>query len=202
MTFNAGLLQRAIELAESGLGLTYPNPIVGAIIVDANEEVIGKGFHAGSDHAEVLAIKDANSRGHNLQDATLYCSLEPCNHYGKTPPCTQAIISAGISTVYFAVSDPNEKAAGGAQTLAQAGINVEGQLLEDEAHYSNRAWFTKIELNRPHITAKIAQSMDGRVAAADGQSKWITTQNSRRHAKDLRNTFDAICIGNGHRNSR
>lgn len=197
MTFNVGLLQRAIELAESGLGLTYPNPIVGAIIVNSDEEVIGEGFHAGSEHAEVLAIKDAKARGHNLAGATLYCSLEPCNHYGKTPPCSEAIIASGITTVYFAITDPHEKASGGEQALLNAGLTVQGNLLSDEACYSNRAWLTKIKLGRPRITAKIAQSMDGRVAAADGQSKWITATHSRSQAKDLRNSFDAICIGTG-----
>ena len=197
MTFNVGLLQRAIELAENGLGLTYPNPIVGALIVNGNEEVIGEGFHTGNEHAEVLAINDAKARGHDLRGTTLYCSLEPCNHYGKTPPCSMAILSEGISTVYFALSDPNEKASGGEQALASAGVTVQGDLLSDEAQYSNRAWLTKIMLDRPRITAKIAQSLDGRVAAADGQSKWITTEHSRSQAKDLRNTFDAICIGTG-----
>ena len=197
MTFNVGLLQRVIESAENGLGLTYPNPIVGALIVNDEEEVIGEGFHAGYEHAEVIAINDAKARGHDLQGATLYCSLEPCNHFGKTPPCSDAIIASGIATVYFAISDPNEKAAGGGQALANAGLTVQGDLLSEEAQYSNRAWLTKITLGRPRITVKIAQSMDGRVAAADGRSKWITTADSRSQAKDLRNTFDAICIGTG-----
>ena len=197
MTFNAGLLQRAIELGEAGLGSTYPNPIVGAIIVNSDEEVIGEGFHAGREHAEVLAIKDAKTRGHDLRGTTLYCSLEPCNHFGKTPPCSEAIIAAGIATVYFSILDPNEKASGGAQTLLSAGLIVQGDLLSEEAQYSNRAWLTKIKWGRPRITAKIAQTMDGRIAATDGRSKWITTENSRSQAKDLRSTFDAICIGTG-----
>ena len=153
MTYNSGLLQRAIELGELGLGLTYPNPIVGVIIVNSDEEVIGEGFHMGGDHAEVLAIKDAKTRGHNLAGATLYSSLEPCNHHGKTPPCSEAIIASGISTVYFAIEDPNEKASGGAQALQGAGLDVQGNLLAEEARYSNRAWLTKIKLGRPRIAA-------------------------------------------------
>ena len=142
MSYEEKFLQRAIELAEQGLGLTYPNPIVGAVIVDAAGTIIGEGFHAGGDHAEVLAIADARAKGHSLAGSTLYCSLEPCNHFGRTPPCSAAIIMAGISEVFFALSDPNPTAAGGAQALAAAGIIVEGDLLTDETTYSNRAWLT------------------------------------------------------------
>ena len=195
MSYEEKFLQRAIELAEQGLGLTYPNPIVGAVIVDAAGTIIGEGFHAGGDHAEVLAIADARAKGHSLAGSTLYCSLEPCNHFGRTPPCSAAIIMAGISEVFFALSDPNPTAAGGAQALAAAGIIVEGDLLTDEATYSNRAWLTKVGLGRPYITVKIAQTLDGRVAARDGQSKWITNESARAHAKSLRSGFDAICIG-------
>ena len=197
MKFNEEFLRRAIRLGESGLGLTFPNPIVGALILDREGNVLGEGYHAGGSHAEILAILDAKSKGHSLQGATLYCSLEPCNHFGNTPPCTDAIIESGISSVYFALSDPNAVAAGGAAKLRGAGLLVKGELLLEEAAYSNRAWLTKIATGRPRMTAKIAQSLDGRVAAADGQSKWITSEASRAHAKRLRDGFDAICIGTG-----
>ena len=197
MSYDQKFLLQAIELAESGLGSTYPNPIVGAILVDQDGELIGKGFHSGGDHAEVVAMKSATTSGQSLKGATLYCSLEPCNHVGKTPACTQAIIESGIQEVYFALSDPNPTAAGGAATLLQSGITVEGDLLTEDAIYSNRSWLTKIQHSRPRITVKIAQSLDGRIAAADGHSKWITHERSRAHAKELRNGFDAICIGAG-----
>ena len=197
MNFNEEFLRRAIQLGESGLGLTFPNPIVGALILDQDGTLLGEGYHTGGDHAEILAILDAKSKGFSLKGATLYCSLEPCNHYGTTPPCSEAIIESGISSVYFALSDPNRLASGGAAKLLGAGLLVKGDLLSVEAAYSNRAWLTKIAKGRPRITAKIAQTLDGRVAAADGQSKWITGEASREHAKRLRDGFDAICIGTG-----
>ena len=197
MSYDQRFLLHAIELAEAGLGCTYPNPIVGAVIVDQAGTVIGEGFHAGGDHAEVVAMKTTIANGHSLKGATLYCSLEPCNHVGKTPPCAQAIIESGIQEVYFALSDPNPTAAGGAATLLQSGITVTGDLLIEDAIYSNRAWLTKVQRSRPRITVKIAQSLDGRIAAADGRSKWITHEHSRSHAKELRDGFDAICIGSG-----
>lgn len=197
MSYEERHLLHAIELAERGLGRTFPNPIVGAVIVNEEGVVIGEGFHLGGEHAEILALKDARSQGQALKGAVLYCSLEPCNHFGKTPPCSSAIIDAGIAEVYFALSDPNPIAAGGAKTLQEAGIKVEGDLLADDVTYSNRAWLTKVILGRPRVTIKIAQTLDGRVAASDGQSKWITNEHSRAHAKELRETFDAICVGTG-----
>lgn len=197
MSYNAEHLMRAIEIAQSGLGMTHPNPIVGAVIVSNDGNVLGEGFHIGGNHAEVLAIADARASGHSLKGATLYCSLEPCNHQGKTPPCTEAIISSGISSVYFAMSDPNSLASGGAARMREAGLIVFGDLLAIEAAYSNRAWLTKISLGRPRVTVKIAQTIDGKVAAKDGLSKWITTSAARAHAKVLRDSFDAICIGAG-----
>lgn len=197
MSYDQKFLLRAIELAESGIGKTFPNPIVGAVLVDRSGTVIGEGFHQGGEHAERVAINAAKAQGNSTSGATLYCSLEPCNHFGKTPPCTQAIIDSRISEVFFALSDPNPVASGGADKLRGAGVSVSGELLVTDARYSNRAWLTKIEKGRPRITIKIAQSLDGRVAASDGQSKWITNEASRLHAKKLRQGFDAICIGAG-----
>ena len=197
MRYNAQHLKRAIEISQAGLGMTHPNPIVGAVIVSKEGLVLGEGFHIGGSHAEVLAIADARASGHSVKGATLYSSLEPCNHQGRTPACTEAIINSGITSVYFAISDPNPIASGGAAKLREAGILVLGELLTEEAIFSNRAWLTKVNLGRPRVTVKIAQTIDGKVASADGRSKWITSAASREHAKQIRDSFDAICIGAG-----
>ncbi len=183
------LMKRAIELSLQGNGLTYPNPIVGAVIADADGTVISEAIHKGAEHAEVLAIKNAKSIP---TDATLFVTLEPCNHFGKTPPCTDAIISAGIKNVVFAVSDPNPVAAGGAQKLIAAGINVSFGVMADQASLSNRAWLTKIEKGRARFIWKIASTLDGKVAASDGSSKWITSNQSRKDVANLRAASDAI----------
>lgn len=182
-------MARAIECARLGLGKTFPNPIVGAVITSATGEFISEGFHQGADHAEVVAINAANSIP---AGAVIYVTLEPCNHQGKTPPCTQAIIDAGIRKVVYAVSDPNPIAAGGAQVLRQSGITVEKGQLERQAAFDNRAWLTKIAKQRPRITWKIAATMDGKVAAADGSSKWITSELARADVAVLRSQSDAI----------
>jgi diaminohydroxyphosphoribosylaminopyrimidine deaminase/5-amino-6-(5-phosphoribosylamino)uracil reductase len=188
-------MQRAIALAEKGLGKTAPNPIVGALILDSTGAVVGEGFHdrgKNSDHAEVVAIKAAGERA---RGATIVVSLEPCNHTGTTGPCSQVIIDAGITTVVFAVSDPNPLAAGGADTLRAAGITVVAGVLEDQAAYSNRAWLMKIKKGRPFFTWKVAVTLDGKVAAADGTSKWITNERSRADVQVLRRAADAILVG-------
>ena len=188
-------MQRAIALAEKGLGKTAPNPIVGAVIIDAAGNVVGEGFHdrvKSPDHAEVVAIKAA---GKKAKGATIVVSLEPCNHSGNTGACVQAIIDAGITTVVFAVADPNEKAAGGADALRAAGLTVIAGLLKDEAAFSNRAWLMKIKKNRPFFTWKVAATLDGKVAAADGTSKWITNEVSRADVQVLRRQADAILVG-------
>jgi diaminohydroxyphosphoribosylaminopyrimidine deaminase/5-amino-6-(5-phosphoribosylamino)uracil reductase len=188
-------MQRAITLAEKGLGKTAPNPIVGAVIIDAAGTVVGEGFHDrvnSPDHAEVVAIKTA---GNKAVGATIVVTLEPCNHTGSTGPCVQAIIDAGITTVVFAVSDPNEKAAGGAAALRAAGICVVEDVLKDEAVFSNRAWLMRIKKGRPFFTWKVAATLDGKVAAADGTSKWITNEASRADVQVLRRQADAILVG-------
>ena len=188
-------MQRAIALAEKGLGKTAPNPIVGAVIIDVAGNVVGEGFHdrvKSPDHAEVVAIKAA---GKKAKGATIVVSLEPCNHSGNTGACVQAIIDAGITTVVFAVADPNEKAAGGADALRAAGLTVIAGLLKDEAAFSNRAWLMKIKKNRPFFTWKVAATLDGKVAAADGTSKWITNEVSRADVQVLRRQADAILVG-------
>ena len=188
-------MQRAIALAEKGLGKTAPNPIVGAVIIDVAGNVVGEGFHdrvKSPDHAEVVAIKAA---GKKAKGATIVVSLEPCNHTGSTGACVQAIIDAGITTVVFAVADPNPVAAGGAQALKAAGINVVSGVLEIEAAFSNRAWLMKIKKKRPFFTWKVAATLDGKVAAADGTSKWITNEVSRADVQVLRRQADAILVG-------
>ena len=182
-------MARAIECARAGLGKTFPNPIVGAVITSSTGEFISEGFHQGADHAEVVAINAAKSIP---AGAIIYVTLEPCNHQGKTPPCTQAIIDAGIKKVVYAVGDPNPIAAGGGEYLRASGIDVEQGLLESEAAFDNRAWITKIAKERPRITWKIASTMDGKVAAADGTSKWITSEIARADVALLRSQADAI----------
>lgn len=189
------LMLSAIYLSENALGRTAPNPIVGAIVVDAQGEVVGEGFHnrvASADHAEVVALKAA---GDKAQGATLVVTLEPCNHVGSTPSCAQAVIDAGIKKVIYAVSDPNPIAAGGADSLAAAGIEVVSGVCKEEATFSNRAWLAKIAHKRPYFTWKIASTLDGKVAAVDGSSKWITGEAARADVQLLRRQSDAILVG-------
>jgi diaminohydroxyphosphoribosylaminopyrimidine deaminase/5-amino-6-(5-phosphoribosylamino)uracil reductase len=188
-------MQRAIALSEKGLGKTAPNPIVGAVIIDATGKIIAEGFHdrmRSENHAEVVAIKAA---GNQTQGATIVVTLEPCNHIGKTGSCTQAIIDCGISNVVFAVSDPNAIASGGAAKLRAAGITVAEGVLEEEAALSNRAWLMKIKKNRPFFIWKVAATLDGKVAATDGTSKWISNTTSRADVQTLRRQSDAILVG-------
>jgi diaminohydroxyphosphoribosylaminopyrimidine deaminase/5-amino-6-(5-phosphoribosylamino)uracil reductase len=188
-------MQRAIALSEKGLGKCAPNPIVGAVIIDATGKVIAEGFHdrmSSGDHAEVVAIKSA---GDLAKGATMVVTLEPCSHVGNTGPCTEAIIAAGISTVVFAVSDPNAVASGGADVLRAAGIKVIDGVMAKEASYANRAWLTKIKKNRPFFIWKVATTLDAKIAACDGTSKWISNETSRSDVQRLRRESDAILVG-------
>ena len=188
-------MQRAIALSEKGLGKCAPNPIVGAVILDASGKIVGEGFHdrmSSKDHAEVVAIASA---GNLAKGATMVVTLEPCNHTGSTGPCTQAIIDSGISTVVFAVKDPNAVAAGGADTLRAAGIKIVDGVLAREAAYANRAWLTKITKNRPYFVWKVATTLDAKIAASDGTSKWISNEVSRSDVQRLRRESDAILVG-------
>ena len=188
-------MQRAIALSEKGLGKTSPNPIVGAVIIDDAGNVLSEGFHDrmnSKDHAEVVAIANATK---NLKGATIVVTLEPCNHSGSTGPCTQAIVDAGLSTVVFAVNDPNSVASGGAEALRAAGIKVVDGVLKADAAYANRAWLMKIKKNRPFFTWKVATTLDAKIAATDGTSKWITNETSRADVQVLRRQADAILVG-------
>ncbi|MFJ9645394.1 bifunctional diaminohydroxyphosphoribosylaminopyrimidine deaminase/5-amino-6-(5-phosphoribosylamino)uracil reductase RibD [Streptomyces sp. NPDC004244] len=189
-------MRRAVELAARGLGSTSPNPIVGCVITDASGTVVGEGWHqrAGGPHAEVHALRAA---GTAARGATAYVTLEPCNHTGRTGPCAQALIEAGISRVVYAVPDPNPQASGGATTLRAAGIPAEGGFLQAEAEAGNAAWLTAVRLGRPHVTWKYAATLDGRSAAADGTSRWITSPESRADVHRLRAESDAVLVGGG-----
>ncbi|MEV0125416.1 bifunctional diaminohydroxyphosphoribosylaminopyrimidine deaminase/5-amino-6-(5-phosphoribosylamino)uracil reductase RibD [Streptomyces sp. NPDC050703] len=189
-------MRRALALSALGLGATSPNPVVGCVVLDASGEVAGEGWHqrAGGPHAEVNALRAAGGRA---RGGTALVTLEPCNHTGRTGPCAQALIEAGVARVVYAVSDPTPEATGGAQTLRDAGIRVEQGLCEAEAAEVNAAWLTSVRLGRPHVTWKYAATLDGRVAAADGTSRWITSAEARADVHRLRAECDAVVVGSG-----
>lgn len=192
----AAAMRRAIALAARGLGHTSPNPVVGCVITDAAGTVVGEGWHqrAGGPHAEVHALRAA---GPAARGGTAYVTLEPCNHTGRTGPCAQALLEAGVARVVYAVPDPNPQASGGAATLRAAGVETEGGFLEAEAEAGNTAWLTSVRLGRPHVTWKYAATLDGRSAAADGSSRWITSPESRADVHRLRAEADAVLVGGG-----
>jgi diaminohydroxyphosphoribosylaminopyrimidine deaminase/5-amino-6-(5-phosphoribosylamino)uracil reductase len=188
-------MRRALELAQLGLGLTLPNPRVGAVLV-RNNRIIGEGHHqrAGTAHAEVHALADAKKRGHRVAGSTLYVTLEPCSTHGRTPPCTNLIIHEKIARVVFAATDPNLAHAGAARKLLQsAGIKVSSGLMAAEAQALNRDFNWWIVRLRPWVVAKIALSLDGRTTAPD--SRWLTSPEARKVAHELRWESDAILVG-------
>ena len=190
---------RALELALLGPAQGI-NPQVGAVILNAEGVVIGEGFHNGSGtaHAEVIALEQALAGKQVLEPgATAVVTLEPCNHTGKTGPCAKALIEAGISRVVFASSDPGEASSGGSKTLTDAGIEVEAGVLEQQANQQLRVWLTSARTKRPFVTLKWASSLDGRAAAEDGSSKWISGKESREDAHQRRSEVDAILVGTG-----
>ncbi|MEU6310586.1 bifunctional diaminohydroxyphosphoribosylaminopyrimidine deaminase/5-amino-6-(5-phosphoribosylamino)uracil reductase RibD [Streptomyces sp. NPDC047014] len=189
-------MRRAVALAARGLGHTSPNPVVGCVITDASGAVVGEGWHqrAGGPHAEVHALRAA---GEAARGGTAYVTLEPCNHTGRTGPCAQALAEAGITRVVYAVPDPNPQASGGGATLRAAGIATTAGLLADEAEAGNTAWLTSVRLGRPHVLWKYAATLDGRIAAADGSSRWISCAESRADVHRLRAEADAVVVGTG-----
>jgi len=192
-------MTRALELALLGPAQGV-NPQVGAVILSADGTLIGEGFHKGSGtaHAEVVALDQALAGKQKLESgATAVVTLEPCNHTGKTGPCVKALIDAGVSKVVFASSDPGEVSGGGATTLRAAGIEVESGVLEQQANQQLRVWLTANKSKRPFVTLKWASSLDGRAAADDGSSKWITGEESRFDAHKRRSEVDAILVGTG-----
>ncbi len=194
MSIHSSYMKRALSLARKGEGLVSPNPMVGAVIV-RDGVIIGEGWHKafGEAHGEVEAIRSAQG---DCAGATLYVTLEPCCHYGKTPPCTEAIIEAGIVEVYYAAPDPNPMVAGkGHRQLELEGIRVNRGPHEEEARDLNRAFFHFITTGKPYIIAKYAMSLDGKIATATGESQWITGIESRLEVHRLRNIMDAILVG-------
>jgi diaminohydroxyphosphoribosylaminopyrimidine deaminase/5-amino-6-(5-phosphoribosylamino)uracil reductase len=189
-------MARALELAAAGLGLTSPNPAVGAVLVREGR-VVGEGYHqrAGGPHAEAIALEAA---GPAARGATCYVSLEPCSHHGRTPPCADALVAAGVSRVVAACGDPNPRVDGrGLARLREAGVAVTVGVGEAEARALNRAFFTFVSAKRPHVTLKSAITLDGKIAAWDGASRWITGEAARREAHRLRFLADAILVGIG-----
>ena len=193
MMDDAAFMRRALEVAERGRGLTSPNPMVGAVIVREGR-IVGEGAHlrAGGPHAEVAALA---AGGDAARGATLYCTLEPCDHHGRTPPCAPAVVAAGIVRVVAALADPNPLARGGSARLRAAGVVVELGLLAEDAERQNRAWLTAMRERRPHVTLKAAATLDGKIADVHGGSKWITGEAARARAHRLRAESDAIVVG-------
>ena len=189
-------MRRAVALSASVGEATHPNPNVGAVVLDRSGEVVGEGRHerAGGPHAEVLALAAAGDRA---RGGTVVVTLEPCAHTGRTGPCTGALLAAGVARVVFAVADPNPAAAGGAEPLRAAGVEVEAGLLAAEAEPANERWLTGVRLRRPFVVWKVASTLDGRVAAADGTSRWISSPESRADAHRLRAECDTIVAGVG-----
>ena len=189
-------MERALQLAENGRGYTSPNPMVGAVVVRAGQ-IVGQGYHAraGLPHAEVNALNQARAEA-ETKGSTLYVSLEPCCFSGRTPPCTDAIIQAGIDRVVCAVEDPNPKVSGrGIQMLRGAGIDVEVGCMEHEARRLNEFYFKYMRTGVPFVSLKIAQTLDGRIAASNGSSRWISGEESRRCVHGLRSQHDAVLVG-------
>lgn len=198
---DAEILGMETALSAAKQGVRGANPLVGAVIIDADGTFLAIGHHrgAGTPHAETDVIDRLLGTGvkRDLSAATLIVTLEPCSHFGLTGPCTQAILDAGIGNVVFAVRDPHQPAAGGAEILHQEGINVRMGLMAAEAEDLNRQWFVAVRENRPFITARLAQTVDGRIAAVDGTSQWITSLESRQDSHELRARVDAIVVGTG-----
>ena len=187
----------ALALARMGWGLTSPNPMVGAVIV-RDGEIIGRGYHckAGEPHAEINALIDVEKHGLDAKGATIYVTLEPCSTVGRTPACTDAIRAAGISRVVIGSLDPNPKHAGrGVQLLEEAGIQVTVGVERAACGEINRPFFKWITTGRPFVILKMAMTLDGKIATADGESKWITGPDARRRVQQLRRLSDAIMVG-------
>ena len=194
---DAQFLRLALRLARRATGATSPNPLVGAVLVQGGQ-IIGRGWHrrAGLPHAEIEALRDAQKRGHNPKGATLYVTLEPCCTHGRTPPCTEAIIAAGIQRVVIGATDPNPHHAGkGFKILQRAGIEVVHGTLAEECAKLNEAFNHWIVRRMPFVTVKAAMTLDGKIATASGESKWITGAKARSHGMKLRHASDAILVG-------
>ena len=192
--FDEQMMARAISLARNGLGRTSPNPLVGAVIV-RDGRIVAEGWHrkAGTPHAEIHAL---NMAGELARGATVYVSLEPCAHYGRTGPCAKALVEAGVSRVVVAMMDPNPKVAGkGIAILQEAGIEVTTGVLEQEARQLNEVFLKWMTTGLPFVALKTAMTLDGKIATAAGQSQWITNEASRYETHRLRDIYDGILVG-------
>ncbi|MBO7460327.1 MAG: bifunctional diaminohydroxyphosphoribosylaminopyrimidine deaminase/5-amino-6-(5-phosphoribosylamino)uracil reductase RibD [Bacteroidales bacterium] len=190
------LMRRAIELAKKGGGYVHPNPLVGCVVVK-DDEIIAEGYHEkyGEFHAERNALTRCQSE---TKDASLYVTLEPCCHYGKTPPCTEIIIEKGIKKVFVGILDPNPLVAGkGVKILQDAGIEVEVGLCEDEIREMNKVFLKYITTKRPYVIMKTAMTLDGKIAAYTGDSRWVTNEQSRKLVHELRSEMAAVMVGIG-----
>ncbi|NEQ50849.1 MAG: bifunctional diaminohydroxyphosphoribosylaminopyrimidine deaminase/5-amino-6-(5-phosphoribosylamino)uracil reductase RibD [Leptolyngbya sp. SIO3F4] len=187
------MMHRCLELAAKGAGRTTPNPMVGAVIVK-DDKIVGEGFHpkAGQPHAEVFALQAA---GEAAQGATLYVNLEPCNHTGRTPPCTEAVLQAGIAKVVIGMTDPNPTASGGIERLRAAGVQVITNVETEACKRLNEAFIHRIHHNQPFSILKYAMTLDGKIATDSGHSAWVTSSESRRRVHQLRSISDAVIVG-------
>jgi len=193
---DARYIKLALQLAEKGRPFVSPNPMVGAVVVKEGK-IVGKGYHArvGEDHAEVVALREA---GEHAKGATLYINLEPCTFQGRTPPCVDRIIEAGIKRVVVSMIDPNPLVSGrGVEKLRQAGLEVEVGVLEEQAKQLNEVFIKYVTQKLPFVTAKIASSLDGKIATKSGDSQWISGEQGRLYAHILRSRADAVCVGIG-----
>ncbi len=189
-------MQLALDLAASALGKTNPNPVVGAVLVK-NGVIVGTGLHrkAGEPHAEVHAF---NMAGEHAEGATLYVTLEPCSHFGKTPPCANLVVKSKVARVVVATRDPNPSVAGrGIRLIEDAGIEVEVGVLEEEAQKLNERFIHNMLTSRPFVISKFAMTLDGKIATQNGHSQWITGEDARSHVHEIRNDVDAILVGIG-----
>jgi diaminohydroxyphosphoribosylaminopyrimidine deaminase/5-amino-6-(5-phosphoribosylamino)uracil reductase len=198
MTAEEQAMRHALALASHG-PLTGGNPQVGCVLLDERGAQVAEGWHrgAGTPHAEVEALAKLAQAGRDARGLTAVVTLEPCNHVGRTGPCSEALIDAGISRVVYAVSDPGALSAGGAARLSAAGVEVLGGVLADEVSELLGPWLTAIRLGRPHVTVKWAATLDGRAAAEDGTSQWITGEAARQRVHEQRSQADAILVGTG-----
>jgi diaminohydroxyphosphoribosylaminopyrimidine deaminase/5-amino-6-(5-phosphoribosylamino)uracil reductase len=197
MSIDETYMRHALDLAALGWGRTNPNPLVGAVIV-RDDEVIGEGYHArvGEAHAELAALQQARLAHHDVHGATLYVTLEPCSHQGRTPPCTGAIIESGIHDVVIAMHDPNPLVAGnGIRQLQAAGIRIRTGILEQEACKLNEIFIKYITRHKPFVILKSAMTLDGKIASVSGDSRWISCEKSRQHVHRLRDRVAAIMVG-------
>lgn len=191
--FDQAMMQRCLQLARKGLGKTSPNPLVGAVIVREGK-IVGEGYHpgVGQPHAEVFALREA---GEQAFGATLYVNLEPCNHYGRTPPCSEAVIKAGIKKVVIGMADPNVTASGGKQRLEEAGISVVVGVEEKACYELNAGFIQRILYQRPYGILKYAMTLDGKIATTTGHSAWVTDTSARNRVYLERSLADAVIVG-------